>query len=70
MHKLIKILFSIFVSIGIAACTPKTIYIEPEMIGEIYNDKTKKPIANTQGYIAYSTTRDQTTLVDIARFEI
>lgn len=59
MNILIKIFFPFSIFIGVVSCTPHVIYPEPEMIGKIYDDDTKKPISNTQGYIGYYTTRDE-----------
>lgn len=46
---ILTLIFSFF----LISCTPNIAYIEPEIIGKIYNLDDNKPIKNTAGYIAF-----------------
>jgi len=46
--------FLMAVALFLSACTPKTYYTKPEIVGKIYNSKTKTPLANKEGYISFS----------------
>ena len=57
MKKIITASFLLILLISFSSCTKKTIFLTPEAIGYLYNNQTKKPIANYNGYIGYDTSR-------------
>lgn len=50
-----KILIYFFMSgtVFVAACSQEKIYTKPELVGELYDSKTKRPIINTEGYVDF-----------------
>ncbi|MEG6545193.1 hypothetical protein V6C59_04790 [Acinetobacter bereziniae] len=63
MKKIYKNGMSLFLLICIAACTPNYYYLKPEISGQIYNQKTKKPLSNRSGYIGYDLGLDEDKMV-------
>nr|WP_277603498.1 hypothetical protein [Acinetobacter dispersus] len=53
------------------ACTPKNYYLKPEVCGQVFDIKTKKPISSREGYIGYSLNDDTSIKTDEhGRFKI
>jgi len=53
MNKSIKLIWLAFILIIIHACSATYYYIKPEIYGHVYDNKTKKPLSNKDGYIGY-----------------
>ena len=46
--------FYVFIfTIALSACSQEKIYTKPELVGELYDSKTKRPIINTEGYVDF-----------------
>ncbi|MEB6480096.1 hypothetical protein [Acinetobacter vivianii] len=66
-----KIIFFVFCIVGLIACTPKNYYLKPELYGQVFDIKTKKPISSREGYIGYSLNDDTSIKTDEhGRFKI
>lgn len=59
MKKKMKINLILLFLILLTACTPNY-YLKPEITGQLYDNRTKKPITNTLGYIGFSLNEDTT----------
>jgi len=63
--------FFVFCIAGLIACTPKNYYLKPEVCGQVFDIKTKKPISSREGYIGYSLNDDTSIKTDEhGRFKI
>ena len=51
MKKLITRILFIFIILALASCTQKTVFFTSEFRGYVYDNKTKLPLKNKQGYI-------------------
>lgn len=58
-----KFLGCLALSLLLTACNQKTLYLTPESSGFIYDNKTRQPITNTEGYIGYDTARSEHNLI-------
>ena len=46
--------FYVFIfTIALSACSQEKMYTKPELVGELYDSKTKRPIINTEGYVDF-----------------
>ncbi|RZG47302.1 hypothetical protein [Acinetobacter wuhouensis] len=52
MKKLKKLIVLLGVSLLIA-CSEKSIYIEPEINGQLFDIKTNRPLSNQKGYVSF-----------------
>ena len=57
MKKKMKINLILLFLILLTACTPNY-YLKPEITGQLYDNRTKKPITNRLGYIGFSLNED------------
>lgn len=48
-----KLLYASILTCLSVGCSEKTLYIEPEINGQLFDIKTNKPIANQKGYISF-----------------
>lgn len=53
MKKIFETSLILFLLAFFTACTPNYYYLKPEVSGQIYDQKTKKPLSNKSGYIGY-----------------
>ena len=53
MNRIFKVNLIIVLLPTIIACTPNYYYLKPEAYGQLIDQKTKKPISNTEGFIEY-----------------
>ncbi|MBJ8453477.1 hypothetical protein I6M90_16290 [Acinetobacter bereziniae] len=63
MKKIFETGMTLFLLLFITACTPNYYYFKPEISGQIYDQKTKKPLSNRSGYIGYDLGLDEDKMV-------
>lgn len=49
----LKIAYIFVLALFLSSCTPNIYYVKPELIGKLYDSKTKKPISRKMGFISF-----------------
>lgn len=61
------IFFFLIISFSLASgCTRKILYLTPEVIGYLYDSKTKEPLHNANGYISFYLPDEKSTTIKIS----